>query len=285
MQNAQQHNSTNPIERTSASAPKSGGSFKLCRTPNNVETTKKTFAFAVIDGGVYCNLLERENNIEIDSSEEKKAEELGLTTYQWQCSSKANHNEFRPPYASTDANTKLIQDELKSEKERKAAQMNNLPHKQENEEEEVVNMEKFCKIVAMKMSKTHPRSDSRIVSNHIIVNRIRLANKTLPLHRVGALDDIALEHAKLMESQGHCYHSDANSLIATYFSSMPFRRIGENVCCGKSLEWIEDEMMQNPDLKGYRNNILDRRFSSFGVGVAISTKGQGTLYICQIFVG
>jgi len=274
---------------------------------------------AAVQGGVYCPILERVNKIKIPSSslsdKERNSQLPQLTTksnYQWQCSSKDDHHEYRPAFANTEVNTTLIEEKLtemhkkKVEHRRSSLQKQQQQQNKEKDEDEVkaeeeaktddlvsedsFDMERFCKKIAMRMSLKHPPTDSIFASNHVYVNRARLARKTLPLHRVSALDGIALEHAKVMESQGKCFHSDASNLISKFFElSSPFRRIGENVCCGNSLDSIHNEMMKNPNLKGDKNNILDRRFSSFGVGVAISSSNEDgkerKLYICQIFVG
>lgn len=61
-----------------------------------------------------------------------------------------------------------------------------------------------------------------------------------------------------------------------------FRRIGENVAVGNTIQEIHMAMMS--DLIADKNNILDRRYIYFGMGTAKS-EVTGKLYLCQIFQG
>ena len=65
--------------------------------------------------------------------------------------------------------------------------------------------------------------------------------------------------------------------------SGPCRTVGENVCKGTSVQFIQKKIMRSPKYESDKNNVLDRRFSSFGVGSAPDV--DGILYICQIFKG
>ena len=93
---------------------------------------------------------------------------------------------------------------------------------------------------------------------------------------------MATERAKSMAMKQVCEHSNPNDIVKL-LGSTPWRRIGENVSCGKSLGDVYNEMINNPEHSDVRNNITDRRFTAFGIGTATSSKGG--VYVCQIYKG
>jgi hypothetical protein len=114
-------------------------------------------------------------------------------------------------------------------------------------------------------------------SNHVMVNRERTKRTIAPLVRMIELDEIAREHVEDMAEQNTTFHSD------TSFLRMPFNqpaRLGENVAKGRSIRKIHNQMM---DSSSVTNNILDRRYTHFGMATAKASDGE--LFICQIFRG
>lgn len=126
-----------------------------------------------------------------------------------------------------------------------------------------------------------------ITSPHILVNKQRANHKIMPLFRESTLDDLASNQANYLAKKRREEHSDVNKLISNMVGScgfaVPLRRLGENVGRGRTVESIYFRMMHDSKRVGDRNNLLDRRFSSFGVGIA--TDSEGDIYICQIFKG
>lgn len=147
-----------------------------------------------------------------------------------------------------------------------------------------------------------PQSPGPFASNHVMINGERTKRMIQPLTRSPTLDELAREHARTMASQQCLKHTqdplelqerllevvatttasgiESNSNNNNGLTVEDCERIGENVCRGKSLKDMHRLMMQSVAEK---NNILDRRFASMGVGTA---KGDdGLLYLCQIFCG
>lgn len=122
-----------------------------------------------------------------------------------------------------------------------------------------------------------------MASNHVLINNTRVKYDILPLIRVLELDEMASAHAKRMACDQKCEHSDLEQLLLKVSGSSPCRRIGENVCRGKSVSEIHRNIITEPEFTADRNNMGDRRFSSFGVGAATCDKGE--VYVCQIFKG
>mmetsp|Transcript_93262 Transcript_93262/g.139919 ORF Transcript_93262/g.139919 Transcript_93262/m.139919 type:complete len:81 (+) Transcript_93262:542-784(+) len=78
-----------------------------------------------------------------------------------------------------------------------------------------------------------------------------------------------------MAEQQSLFHADPVSIE----EKVGAKRIGANVGKGASVNDIHKYMMTSS--VSDKNNIIDRRFVSMGVGTA---KGaDGTLYMCQIF--
>jgi hypothetical protein len=115
-------------------------------------------------------------------------------------------------------------------------------------------------------------------SNHVMVNQERMKRIIPPLLRESDLDELAREHAAAMASSKKLFHSDPSGLL--FKVSGPSRRLGENVAKGANIREIHNAMME---LKGDRNNMLDRRYTNFGMGTAQGSNGE--LYLCQIFRG
>jgi uncharacterized protein YkwD len=114
-------------------------------------------------------------------------------------------------------------------------------------------------------------------SNHILVNKERIKRLMPPLIRRSKLDELAREHAMAMAAKDALLHSDPDALMQKV--GRPSRRLGENVAYGRSIREIHTMMMKE---KGSdKNNLLDRRFLTMGMGTARGP--DGGLYMCQIF--
>lgn len=115
-------------------------------------------------------------------------------------------------------------------------------------------------------------------SNHVMVNQARAARTVAPLFRLKELDELAREHAGSMAVRAEMYYMDPVMLHIAL--DRPSSRYGTNVARGSSISDIHKAMMQNVADK---NNILDRRYSHFGMA---AVRGQnGELFLAQIFRG
>jgi uncharacterized protein YkwD len=137
-------------------------------------------------------------------------------------------------------------------------------------------------MLGMVMARSRKLPGNWYFSNNIIlVNKARCVEKVPALSRDMELDHIARSHAEIMAMTGIAGHSDPTT--QRFKLSGPCRRIGENVAVGKSIKDVHQEMMESRKRQADRNNILDRRYTSIGVGTA---KGKdGRLYVCQVFKG
>jgi len=132
--------------------------------------------------------------------------------------------------------------------------------------------------------KSMPKSYTFIDNCHILINNERSDKFILPLVREIELDKLASDRAQQMMKNKKCEHSDIENLIPKISDHADsWQRIGENVFRGISIKGIHDEIINNPDCVADKNNMYDRRFSSFGIGVA--TSSEGAVYVCQIYKG
>lgn len=116
-------------------------------------------------------------------------------------------------------------------------------------------------------------------SNHILVNQERTRRTMAPLIRMVELDLLARLHAEQMAEEDELRHVEADALRYA-LQDIPYRRLGENVAKGSNVRSIHTDMMST---LSNRNNIVDRRFTHFGMGTAVANNGE--LYLCQIFRG
>jgi len=224
----------------------------------------------IVKRGVHCSIIDGTNNsrqnIETDSYS-------STTNHKWHYSANHDHHKFSPLYAGNSKNIELYN------KERNISKKQNNKMENNTKEEEVV----IFKNIVIEKVRSLPSKNNYFVSNHVLINKERMKRIMLPLYRDNELDDIASERARFMASQHQCVHSDLNDLISKTSCTVPFRMIGENVCSGDSINTIHEKIIYSPKYIADKNNMLDRRYSSFGVGVAMSTKGK--MYVCQIFKG
>jgi hypothetical protein len=130
--------------------------------------------------------------------------------------------------------------------------------------------------IVMARARKLPSSVACFSSNHIMINSERTKRLAQPLVRVPALDKLARSHAAGMAAAQQLYHSENVDLQDRI--GKPSLRLGENVTRGATLKDMHIETMKTVADK---NNIIDRRFTSMGIGTAKSS--DGTLYLCQIF--
>jgi len=116
-------------------------------------------------------------------------------------------------------------------------------------------------------------------SNHVLVNKERVKRRIPPLMRRAELDELARQHAETMAAEDALYHSNPNEMVQKI--GRPSRRLGENVSYGDSIRDIHKIMMETGGAD--KNNILDRRYLTMGMGTARGP--DGGLYMCQIFRG
>merc|ERR1712183_456942 len=109
-----------------------------------------------------------------------------------------------------------------------------------------------------------------------LVNTERLYHNIPPLHESHDLSCRAMEHALWMAK--NCSPRPSGELVMCL--SQYSRRIGQNVCLGPSVSDVHGEFME---IAGDASRILDRGFSSIGVGAARGP--DGNLFICQFFRG
>lgn len=126
-----------------------------------------------------------------------------------------------------------------------------------------------------------PSANNQYASNHVMVNEERIRRCTAPLARLSELDAIARNHAQRMANADRgLFHMDPSDLVEQFHR--PYRRMGENVAKGTSIKLIHKAMM-NESISD-RNNIIDRRYTHFGMGTAKS-KSDDEVYLCQVFRG
>lgn len=111
-----------------------------------------------------------------------------------------------------------------------------------------------------------------------MVNTERSKRTIAPLYRLKELDEIARQHAERMASNLTLFHTTPHELQSKF--QRKTRRLGENVGCGETIRSIHQIMMAT---RSERNNILDRRYTHFGMATARAT--DGNLYLCQVFRG
>jgi len=226
--------------------------------------------------GVHCSII-RYNASKTDLSTNLKSCK-NTTDCEWQRSTYNDLIDFSPIYSANNLTTTLLQTK-KHGFSREGMKVAN--RKNEDEDEEKL---AFIKIVRERQ-KALPLNlnDGYFANSHNFVNRERVKRNILPLYRVRHLDELASEQAKIMAGQQSRDHSDLDTLISNIIKPGPCRRVGENVCRGKSIQLVHKKMMSSLKYATDKNNILDRRYSSFGIGVAPDI--NGIFYVCQIYKG
>jgi hypothetical protein len=141
--------------------------------------------------------------------------------------------------------------------------------------------ENTIQLTVKQRSKTLPRGPGAFGGSHVLVNRERVKLGIRPLCREKKLDEVAAGHARKMAILQQLKHSSLKITMKKVLDSGPCRLIGENISKGTCARKIHMKMMKSRVED--RNNILDRRYTSFGVGSAKSDSDE--LYIVHIYKG
>lgn len=142
----------------------------------------------------------------------------------------------------------------------------------------------------MGRAKKLPQSSGKYACNHIMVNSERIKKNVPPLTRDRDLDRVARDHAMAMAEEKMVRHMDGPidvqaKILEGKESSVErerlfFPRLGVNIARGQSIKDIHKFMMAT---LAERNNILDKRFTTMGMGTARAD--NGLVYLCQIYGG
>jgi uncharacterized protein YkwD len=109
----------------------------------------------------------------------------------------------------------------------------------------------------------------------LLVNNERITRHIPALSRKLHLDRLAKERAAIMARKGKIRHAETE-LIKLILSQCKY--FAENVACGITVQEIHVQMIaKDQNLK----NMIDKRFSSFGMGTMKDKSGK--IYLCQIF--
>jgi hypothetical protein len=150
---------------------------------------------------------------------------------------------------------------------------------------------KLLKMI-MGRAKKLPRTSGKFACNHIMVNTERVKKSVPPLTRYRDLDRVAREHARAMAEENMVRHMDGPTHLQARIlerkdmdssaddERLFFPRLGVNIARGKNVEGIHKLMMAN---SAERNNVLDKRFTTLGMGTARAEDGM--IYLCQVFGG
>lgn len=107
-----------------------------------------------------------------------------------------------------------------------------------------------------------------------LINNERRARGIPELHLNPTLIDKAQDWADHMARQGRVSHSNLRQGVGT-----GWRSLGENVGWARSVGEMHSLFMAS---SGHRSTMLDRRYSSYGVGVAVV---NGRYYTVHVFAG
>jgi len=259
--------------------------------------------------GVHCSFIrctaaKSERSINLQSGE-------STINCKWRRSTDRDLNDFSPIYAANNANTRLLRIKKRGLKRVGKKQAIIKDYDDDDRNEDVEHNEKIPLMtqnyhgddnndddddddderddklaltnIIKQRKKALPLNNGYFNNIHNFVNRERVKRDILPLNRARQLDELASEQAKIMAAQQSRDHSDLDTLMSNLIKSAPCRRVGENVCRGTSVKLIHKKMMRGPKYAADKNNILDRRYSSFGIGTAPCV--DGIVYVCQIYKG
>ena len=114
-------------------------------------------------------------------------------------------------------------------------------------------------------------AEQRQVSD--LVNRTRIQSGVGELREHDQLRVKAQVWAERLAAEGGLRHSLLQDGVTA-----PWRALGENVGVGASVDSVHGAFMASPQ---HRANILDRRYTNVGTGVA---KANGRVYVVQVFM-
>lgn len=236
-----------------SSTKKTGQGRKSCSLWMEEDTSESSTSSKSL-GGTYLTMIQRDDNRRLtDSSSSDES---------WKPSSAKGHHKHSPLVARSG--------------ERPSAYV----HLKTKPTARVYEVEDDAEELGMIMlrSRNLPGT-SYFSSNHVLVNKERVRRRIPPLMRRVELDTLARQHAERMAAEDALYHSNPNELI--HKIGRPSRRLGENVCYGDSIREMHKNMMETCGAD--KNNIVDRRYLTMGMGTARGP--DGGLYMCQIFRG
>jgi uncharacterized protein YkwD len=109
-----------------------------------------------------------------------------------------------------------------------------------------------------------------------LINNARVHAGRKPLVFSEMLSNYARTHSATMASKDDLYH---NPYLAKWLKHHKWKILGENVGVGYSIPTLHQAFMASP---AHKENILDKRFKSVGVGM---TWGHGRLWVTIVFRG
>lgn len=126
-------------------------------------------------------------------------------------------------------------------------------------------------VISAEAPVTHAPSDASKLAT--LTNQERADAGVPKLEYSGALEDVAQEQALRMAKDGTIYHNDSLR------DDVPpgWCWIGENVGMASSIEVMHEAFMDSPS---HRENVLDKVYNKFGVGVY---SDGDTLYASVVF--
>ncbi|HUV32192.1 MAG TPA: CAP domain-containing protein [Devosiaceae bacterium] len=109
------------------------------------------------------------------------------------------------------------------------------------------------------------------------INAIRARNGLGPLRPHGALEDAAADQARLMADLDQISHKLRGQSLSSRVRRAGYGGIaGENLSAGRAdLDRVVEGWMNSP---GHRRNMLDPRFSEFGIAAARVGSGRQSRY-------
>ena len=109
-----------------------------------------------------------------------------------------------------------------------------------------------------------------------LINKARVSHGRPALRFNNSLSNYARRHSTTMASKDLLYH---NPYLATWLANWSWRILGENVGVGATIASLHYAFMHSPP---HRENIMDRRFRTIGVGVVVR---NGRTWVTVIFRG
>jgi len=225
------------------------------------------------------------------------ADSVVRPAHQWKCCSSEDHHEHSPVLSINNSNIPLLarketelreSGEMVSRRDPGGLPIENIKKTQRQVLVQSIVEDRRTYFLPMTGTDNYAHIKEHhnlITSIHVRINTERAKRNILPLCRENELDELASDQAKQMATRMRKKHSDVKQLISKisdHTDAIP-RRLGENICGGNTVDAVHKKMMGDPRYEADRNNIFDRRFSSFGIGVGISSKGK--VYVCQIYKG
>lgn len=109
------------------------------------------------------------------------------------------------------------------------------------------------------------------------INEERSARGLRPLAVAPAVAAFARRHSRRMAAEGRVFHTERRQRARAAAG----RAVGENVGAGSAAGEIHDAFM---DSRSHRHNILERRWTHVGVGVAVGSRdGAVEIWVTAVF--